>query len=124
MAEEEINALWGTRSCYRKQKWKATVYANRASTPRDWPMKQPVYDRTEINTFSKLLERKIAKLTQENSSNRALCSADNCPCTGVNVGWSFVKSSSKFPVYVLSFYKIPQSLQLFIREDKSGVLQL
>jgi hypothetical protein len=123
MAEEEINA-WSTRSCYRKQKWKAIVYANSASTPRDWPVKQPVYDRTEINTFSKLLERKIAKLTQENSSNRALCSADNCSCTGVNVGGSFVNSSSKLPVYFLSFYKVPQSFQRFIQEDKNGVLQL
>lgn len=47
------------------------------------------------------------QLTHENPVNMAWCCADNCPCTGVNVGCSFVNSSSKLLVSAVPFYNVP-----------------
>ena len=63
------------------------------------------------------------QLTQENPLNMVWCCADNCPCTGVNVGCSFVNSSSKLLVSALPFCKVPP-FQYIMRPSQWSGLRL
>ena len=48
----------------------------------------------------------------------AWCCADNCPCTGVSVGCSFVNSSSKLLVSALPFCNTPHHVSAY--NSKAG----
>jgi hypothetical protein len=74
--------------------------------------KRSLYVRPVCHLHSETVSDRVArgekpKLTQENPLNSAWSRVDSCPCTGVNVGCSFVNSSSKLLVSALPFCKKP-----------------